>query len=252
MQTFPDFERFFAEVHGCACTLYFFGRHLTVMPGTAEERAGTLGRPDRSTKHFPRQELRRARQAAAVKDLVRKHQARGILVYADGDPVGWCHYGRVDELPVPSEESNPDKVYAHHDDTDWVINCFVTRMDHRKQGVATRALKAAITAIKKHGGGWIEVVTMAFPHHDPTLAALRRTYRWRSPEVADYVRENWPTKEIPGIGTMQGCPASPRTLGHTGTMSMFEAAGFTVTRRAEDPSPDPYHPGDHVVMRLHV
>lgn len=62
-----------------------------------------MGKPDRSSKHFPRQELRRAREAASVKDLVRKRQARGILVYAAGEPLGWCHFGRVDELPVPSE-----------------------------------------------------------------------------------------------------------------------------------------------------
>lgn len=252
MRTFPDFEQFFTQVHGCACTLYFFGRHLTVMPGTAEDRAKKLGRPDRSRKHFPRQELRRTREAAAVKELVRKRQARGILVYAAGEPVGWCHFGRVDELPVPSEESNPDKVYAHHDDTDWVINCFVTRMDYRRQGVASRALKAAITAIEKQGGGWIEVVTMAFPHHDPMLAKLRRTYRWRSPEVAEYVRESWPTQEIPGIGTVQGCPTSPKTMGHSGKMSMFEEAGFAATRKTKKRSPDPYHPGDFVVMRRHV
>lgn len=52
MRTFPDFEQFFAQVHGCACTLYFFGRHLPVVPGTAEQRAQHLGSaPDRSAKH---------------------------------------------------------------------------------------------------------------------------------------------------------------------------------------------------------
>lgn len=252
MRTFADFERFFAQVHGCACTLYFFGRHLTVMPGPAEERARTLGEPDRSNKHFPRQELRRTREAAAVKELVRRRQARGILVYAEGEPVGWCHFDRVDELPVPSEESSPAMAYAHYDDTEWVINCFVTRMDYRRRGVATHALKGAITAIKKHGGGWAEATAMAFPHHDPVLAQLRRTYRWRSSEVAEYVRDNWPSREFPGIGRLQGCPTSPRTMGHTGTMSMFEEAGFTANQRDERRSPDPYHPGDFVVMRRHV
>jgi hypothetical protein len=70
--------------------------------------------------------------------------------------------------------------------------------------------------------------------------------------VADYVRESWPTKEIPGIGRVQGCPSSNRTMGHTGTMSMFEEAGFTAIQRDEERSPDAYHPGDFVVMRQHV
>lgn len=254
MRTFPDFERFFAQVHGCACTLYFFGRHLSPVPGTATQRAERLGSvPDRSQQHFPHRELMRAREAAAVRELVRMGQAHGILVYADGEPVGWCHFGRVDELPVPSKESSQNKIYARHADTDWVINCFTTRMDYRRQGVATRALQAAIAAIKKRGGGWIEAVPMAFPHNDPMVAKLRRTYRWRSSEVADYLRDNWPTKEVPGVGTMQGCLNTTKTMRHMGNMSMFEHAGFTATQRDEErSSDDPYHPGDFVVMRLHV
>src|SRR5579875_943668 len=227
MRTFPDFEQFFAEVHGCACTLYFFGRHLSVMPGTAADRAKRLGKPDRSRNHFPLQELRRAREAAAVKELVRAGQAHGILVYDNRKAVGWCHFGRIDELPVPNAESNPNRRYAQHDDTDWVINCFTTKMGYRRQGVATHALRAAIAAIKKRGGGWIEAHPIAFPHNDPTLGKLRRTYQWRSPEVADYLRHNWPSTEVPGIGTLQGCPSTTKTISHVGTMSMFEKAGFT-------------------------
>lgn len=253
-RTFPDFERFFAQVHGCACTLYLFGRHLNPRSGTAEQIAKRLGdAPDRSRKHFPLQDLRRSTEAAAVKTLVYRRQARGILVYADGHPVGWCHFGRVDELPVPSEESKPDYTYARHADTDWVINCFVTRMDFRRQGVAGRALKAAVSVIKKRGGGWIEAVPMAYAHEDPMLPKLRRTFRWRSPEVAAYLRDHWPSREIPGLGRVRPCLVSAKTWGHSGTMSMFEKAGFTATQR--DPlrsSDDPYHPGDFVVMRLKV
>ena len=195
----------------------------------------------------------RKREAAAVRELVHRGQASGILVYANGEPVGWCHFGRVDELPVPSEESNPDKIYARHDSTDWVINCFTTRMNYRRQGVATRALRAAVAAIKKRGGGWIEAVPMAFPYDDPTLRKLRRTYRWRSPEVAEYLRDNWPSKDIPGIGEVSGCLNSTRTMGHMGSMSMFEKAGFTATQRDEGRSAnDPYHRGDFVVMRVRV
>jgi len=253
VRTFPDFEQFFAQVHGCACTLLFFGRHLPSIPGTAEQRAERLGSaPDRSRKHFPHQDLKRTREAAAVQELVRKRQAHGILVYAEGEPVGWCHFGRVDELPVPSEQSNPDAIYARHASTEWVIHCFTTRMDFRRQGVASRALQAAVAAIKRRGGGWIEAVPMAFPHDDPTLRQLRATYRWRSPEVADYLRESWPSKEIPGIGRVSGCLASTRTIGNMGTMSMFEKAGFTATQRDEIRASDPYHPGDYVVMRMRV
>src|ERR1044072_918714 len=86
-RTFPDFERFFAQVHGCACTLYFFGRHLTSIGGNAKQKAERLGSaPDRPRKPSPLQERKRAQEAAAVGELVRQGQAHGILVYADGEP----------------------------------------------------------------------------------------------------------------------------------------------------------------------
>ena len=51
---------------------------------------------------------------------------------------------------------------------------------------------------------------------------------------------------------MSGCLASTKTIGNMGTVSMFEKAGFTATRRDEIRAPDPYHPGDYVVMRMRV
>lgn len=93
---------------------------------------------------------------------------------------------------------------------------------------------------------------MAFPHDDPTLRQLRATCRWRSPEVADYLRENWPSKEIPGIGRVSGCLTSSKTMGHMGTMSVFERAGFRAAQRDEIRRSDPYRPGAYVVMRKRV
>jgi hypothetical protein len=63
--------------------------------------------------------------------------------------------------------------------------------------------------------------------------------------------ENWPSKEIPGIGRLDACPATASTLRHMGTMSMFEKLGFKPTARDElRTSNDPRHLGDFVVMRL--
>jgi hypothetical protein len=253
-RTFADFEAFFGQVHGCACTVYFFGRHLAPVATTGEQRAADVDSgSDRSRGHFPQRDLARARELAAVSRLVDRGQAHGILVYAGDDPVGWCHFGRAEELPVPSEESVAETTYAREPSTDWVVTCFTTRMDHRRQGVATTALAAAVAAIKNHGGGWIEGVPMAFPHDDPTVRKLRRTFGWRSPEVADYLRDTWPRKDVAGIGLLSACLATSRTMGHMGSMSMFEKAGFTALRRDEQRSTDdPRYPRDFVVMRLHV
>jgi hypothetical protein len=53
--------------------------------------------------------------------------------------------------------------------------------------------------------------------------------------------------------TSQRVPGDSRTLGHMGTMSMFEKLGFTATGRDEllDPG-DPRYPWHFVVMRLKV
>ena len=252
-RTWPDFERFFSQVHGCACTLYLFGRHLTPTARTAKEKAEHFGAPDRSRKHFPARASMRTRELKAVKELVWKGQAHGILVYATREPVGWCHFGRASEVPVLRDGKTPAGMLARHSSSDWRITCFTTRIDHRRQGVATAALAAAVEAIRGRGGGWIEATPIAFPHNDPTVRRLRKTYRWRSREVIDYLQENWPRKPVPGIGPVDACHTTAKTMSHAGTMSMFERLGFTPTKLDEYTSSDrPWDPGGSVVMRLKV
>jgi ribosomal protein S18 acetylase RimI-like enzyme len=254
LRTFPDFEQFFTQVHGCACTLYFFGRHLAPVAATAKERADLLGAPDRSRKHFPHKTLMRERELAAVRELLQQGNAHGILVYADREPVGWCHFGRAEELPVTRDDTTPGSMLARDPSSQWRITCFTTRMDYRRQGVADRALKAAVKAIRNRGGGWIEATPMAFPHDDPMVRRLRRAHGWGSPELTEYVKQNWPSKEIPGIGFVSACLSTSRTMGHMGTMSMFERLGFEATDIDEErSSDDPRYPPSHfVVMRLKV
>lgn len=253
-ETLSDLEEFFSEVHGCACTLYIFGRHLPKVASTARERADLLGEaPDRSKKHFPNRELMRARELAAVGEEVRRGTVHGILVYSGRRPVGWCHFGRVNELPVDSEHSNRSSTYARNASTEWVINCFTTRKGHRRQGVASAALEAAVAAIKVRGGGWVEAVPMALPHDDPNVRRLRRAHGARSPEIAAYMSERWPNKNVPGIGQLNACQVTGQSMAHMGNMSMFEKAGFAPVRRDEQrSSASPYHPADFVVMRLHA
>lgn len=117
--------------------------------------------------------------------------------------------------------------------------------------MATRALAAAVAAIEKRGGGRIESSPMAFPHYDPMLPKLRRTFGWRSREVAEYIADNWPSRELPGVGKVNACQASNKTMGHMGTMSMFEKLGFEVVGLDEErSSDDPRYPWAFVLMRL--
>ena len=241
-RTFADFERFFSQVHGCMCVLYSLGGHIPNPGRTAKEIAERLGEPDRSQKRFPLQEWRHQQEAKAMKELVWKGQAHGILVYADGEPVGWCQYGRTGELPVAGAKKIPSRMFAKDPTSEWRITCFTTRMDYRRQGVATIALEAAVDAIRKHGGGWVEATPIVFAHHDPQLPKLRRTYGWRSEEVKEYMK-SWPVKDVPGIGSVKAADLSPRTAPHNGLMSMFERLGFEPTERDGEAG---------VVMRLKV
>src|SRR5688572_657091 len=90
--------------------------------------------------------------------LLRAHRAHGVLVYADGVPVGWCQYGRRDELPALDRRRGR---FAKPRDTglpaeDWRITCFVVAKKWRRRGVATTALRAALAAIRRRGGGIVE------------------------------------------------------------------------------------------------
>lgn len=85
MRTWSDFERLFTQGNGwdfCACMLFQRGCHLP-------------------KSKFPTRADHQVRNLAEKKRLVQQGRAHGILVYADGEPVGWCQYGPVDELPVP-------------------------------------------------------------------------------------------------------------------------------------------------------
>lgn len=90
------------------------------------------------------------------KTLVEQGRSRGILVYAQGEPVGWCQYGLSQELP--RIDNNPDycKVAGGNDKARWRITCFVVRTKYRRRGVARAALKAALATIQNEGGGLVE------------------------------------------------------------------------------------------------
>ncbi|HVX43057.1 MAG TPA: GNAT family N-acetyltransferase [Mycobacteriales bacterium] len=250
-RTWPDFVDFFSNVHGCACTLYSFGRHLPLTGKTAAERAKLYGPPDRSKKHFPAQEQRRAQELAAVRELLDQGRFHGILVYSGDEPVGWCQFGPVGDLPVDPNDKIEPRMLARDPASQWRITCFTTRLDHRRQGVASIALKAAVAAIRKRGGGWVEATPLAFAHHDPVLPKLRSTYRWRSEEVREHLKD-WPEKDIPGVGHFRAGLAR-RSLDHSGLMSMFERAGFEAVRRDDLGSSDQWWtPHDRVLMRMKV
>lgn len=226
-----DCAEFFATVESgwCACMLPRRGRHLP------------------STPEFQSREAVLEQNLRDLKELVGKGQAHGILVYADGDPVGWCEYGPVDELPVPPAERS-----ARLPDSQWRITCFLTRLKFRRRGVAHAALSAAVESIRGQGGGQIEATPAVAIHHDPQLWKLRKTYGWRSDEVEAHLR-SWPRVDVPGVGRVEASHGGPRAGSHQGIMSMFTRLGFEPVMRDINPNQDQWwipNYRSHVVMRL--
>jgi ribosomal protein S18 acetylase RimI-like enzyme len=149
-RTWPDFERLFSQGNGwdfCMCTpAHFGGHHLTKHLRTRAEKAAF----NHKLKH----------------DLVVRGQAHGILVYADGEPVGWCQFGPKGELPI-EEPSDSGRLFKPGEERVWRVTCFCTHPDFSQQGVAGIALRAALAAIQKRGGGLVLGYPIAHVHGDP-------------------------------------------------------------------------------------
>jgi GNAT superfamily N-acetyltransferase len=140
-KTWPDFERLFQKPAGwshCWCMHFQRARRL---PKNQQLRS----RAERA--------VRNRRQKLA---LVEEGGAHGILVYADGEPVGWCQFGRREELPRIDNRRNYSRLAPNSDEKLWRIACFVVETRYRRRGVASAALKSALEAIGSNGGGLVE------------------------------------------------------------------------------------------------
>jgi len=141
-KTWPDFERLFSQGNGWDfCWCMHFHR--------------PCGLP--KSKWLRTRAERGMRNRREKRELLDKGCAHGILVYAKGEPVGWCQYGPSDELPR-IDNSRKYRSLALDGATDklWRITCFAVLKEYRKRGVASAALQAALEAIKKKGGGPVE------------------------------------------------------------------------------------------------
>ena len=145
-KTWPEFEEFFLKKRigdgwWCWCTYHH------QLSGSSVEYKQLRSRAKIADRN------RREKRA-----LVQSGQAHGIILYADGKPVGWCQYGPKDELPridhrpryrrLNLEDSSGSRL--------WRITCFIVHENHRGRGLAGTALQAALDSIRKKGGGLVE------------------------------------------------------------------------------------------------
>jgi GNAT superfamily N-acetyltransferase len=141
-KTWPDFERLFSQGGGwdfCWCMHFHRAKRSSEM-----QRLGT-----RAEKG--------ARNRKEKKELVKSGRAHGILVYADGEPVGWCQYGPREELPrIDNSRKYRGLEPKNASQRLWRITCFVVHKKYRRRGVGSAALAAALGSIKRRGGGLVE------------------------------------------------------------------------------------------------
>lgn len=146
--TLLDFERLFEtrpspDAFDCWC-LYHHG-HGPPVPE---------GRPSSAEAQEANRKERRTRVEGGL--------AHGILVYAGDEPVGWCQFGPVDELPRFDENPKYRKATVGRGPRPvWRITCFTVDKRYRGQGVARTALQAALDAIRANGGGLVEAYPVA-------------------------------------------------------------------------------------------
>jgi GNAT superfamily N-acetyltransferase len=94
--------------------------------------------------------------------------AHAALVFDDDndeDCLGWCQFGRPEELPRIKSRAAYEKGLAKA--PDWRIACCYVGKGHRRQGVAAAALAGALDLIAAAGGGTVE----GYPEDAGSVAA---------------------------------------------------------------------------------
>ncbi len=154
--TWPDLERLF-EKSGIGDAWWCWCMHHHVSSYSMPESKQPRTRAQRAVGN-------RRRKA----ELVKQGRAHGILVYADGEPVGWCQYGPREELPRV-DNSRKYRNLAPEDSRErlWRITCFVVDKKYRKSGVASAALNTALESIRNKGGGLVEAIPVSKTDQGP-------------------------------------------------------------------------------------
>jgi len=149
---------------------------------------------------FLRSAHRNAAELAATRDnraALRREVAHaavppGLLAYVHDQPVGWTRLGPRSGFPRLSGNRVLARVLSE-DPGVWWVTCFAVDSRHRRSGVGSALLKAAVEFAREHGATALE-------GHPVDVAALSAT-------------------RVGGSAVF------------TGTVAMFSAAGFTEVAR---------------------
>jgi hypothetical protein len=230
MRTCEDFERLFAEGTGwgrCGC--------LFALQAPRSTRNGTWAQ-------------QREVNLATMRGLVEQRRSQGILVYDDGIPVGWCQFVPQDELRFTNAAASG---------ADWFVTCFVIDPRYRGLGATGVALRAAVKAIGRKGGGIVEGHATAIAPGPPPKSQRKGAHL--DGDVLFYggcakVRFGI---EVEGVGAVTALYRSRRSMHGAplgGTVDLFRREGFEavgVLPRPTSGQAAQFMP-DRVVMRRTV
>lgn len=201
-RTWDDFETLFAVGTGwgrCGCLFALDARRSTRGGTWAEQRDTNLG---------------------TMRGLVERGRSHGILVYDQGTPVGWCQFVPKDELRFADQAaSGPD----------WFITCFVIDPRYRGLGATSVALRAALAAIRRRGGGLVEGRATAMASEPPPTTDRKDLYVdddvlfWGGSAKVRY------GLEIDGVGPVAALYRNRRSMHGAplgGTVDLFRREGF--------------------------
>lgn len=91
---------------------------------------------------------------AAKERLVFNGEAHAAVVFEGERAIGWCQFGTPDELPRITHRKEYES--GLDEPADYRITCFFVDRDHRRDGVASVALRGAIDLIAQAGGGVVD------------------------------------------------------------------------------------------------
>jgi hypothetical protein len=201
-RTCDDFETLFAAGTGwgrCGCLFALQVRRSSRGATWAEQREVNL---------------------ATMRGLVEHGRAQGVLVYDDGSPVGWCQFVSKDELRFGDAAASGAA---------WFVTCFVIAPRYRGLGATAVALRAALEAIGRKGGGIVEGHATAIAPGPPPKPERK------GPHVeGDVMFHGGRAKlrfgvEVEGVGPVAALYRSRRSMHGAplgGTVDLFRREGF--------------------------
>jgi GNAT superfamily N-acetyltransferase len=129
---------------------------------------------------------------AMRQEITHAATAPGLIAYIGDHPVGWTRVGPRSAFPGVGENRALARVLSD-DPGAWWVTCFAIDSRHRRSGVGSALLEAAVTFARNHGAALVE-------GHPVDVAALKAA-------------------RVSGSAL------------YTGTMTMFVAAGFSEIAR---------------------